>query len=313
MVALMLTKSPIGKDYESVPEENNMKRDLCRHFRVLAIRARESPNEKAKTLTSGNGFADRNMSSSYATLQSAPMDGARYPAANMNRNRKNATKTIAQVTGQSSRLAAVKLLALSSLFVLVACNNMRTPNPTNFTNAINHYLAMHGQACTSIGREFPIDVPASTPQSQYGFGPQLLALQQTGLVSEADSTAVVHGILDSLRGSTPPQPVRRYHLTPEGQKYFQQVPGIFGQTGGLCYGQKAVDSILKWTDPMTVGGRSQTEVRYTYKVIHLAGWAGRPEIQQVFPNIKATVDGASKTSETVGLQLTDNGWEVIGH
>jgi hypothetical protein len=49
--------------------------------------------------------------------------------------------------------------------------------------------------------------------------------------------------LDSLRGATPGS---RYRLTVEGQKYFQQVLGTFGQTGGLCYGQKTVDSVLKW-------------------------------------------------------------------
>ncbi len=84
--------------------------------------------------------------------------------------------------------------------------------------------------------------------------------------------------------------VGAYQLTTEGQKYFQQIPGTFGQTGGLCYGRKAVDSVLKWTDPVTTGGRSQTEVSYTYKIVNLAGWVGQPRIQQAFPNIKATVE-----------------------
>ena len=215
------------------------------------------------------------------------------------------------MAGQSSRRTVAKLIALSSLFVLVACNSVRTPNSTNFTSAINQYLAKHGQACTSIGREFPIDIPASVPQSQCGFGPQLSALQQAGLVSETDTTAVVHGMLDSLRGSAPPQPVRRYQLTAEGQKYFQQVPGTFGQTGGLCYGQKAVDSVFKWTDPVTTGGSSQTEVSYTYKIVNLAAWAERADIQQAFPDISAAVSGASKTNQIAGLQLTNEGWQLV--
>lgn len=205
------------------------------------------------------------------------------------------------------------LIAIASLFVLIGCNSVRKASAPNFTKAINDYLASHGEACTAIGRQFPIDIPALTPQSQYGFGPQLMALQQAGLVSETDTTAVVHGMLNSLHGPTPPQAVRRYQLTAEGQKNFRQVPGTFGQTGGLCFGQKAVDSVLKWTDPVGTDGHSQTEVTYTYKLANLAAWAEQPEIQGGFPDIKATVDGASKTNETVGLQLTDHGWEVAGH
>jgi len=205
------------------------------------------------------------------------------------------------------------LISLAGLMFLASCDGANRPSSANFARAIGQYLAQHGKVCTVIDRQFPIDVPASAPQSQYGFGPQLTALQQAGLVSETDTTAVVHGMLDPLRGSIPPQPVRRYQLTAEGRKYFQQVSGAFGQTGGLCYGQKAVDSVLKWTDPVTTGGSSQTEVSYTYKVVNLAGWAGQPEIQQAFPDIKATVDGISKASETAGLQLTNRGWQVVGH
>lgn len=209
----------------------------------------------------------------------------------------------------------MRTLPIASLVVLIllaACDSVRKPNAANFTQAINQSLAKHGETCTSIGRQFPIDIPASFPQSQNGFGPQLTALEGAGLVSETDTTAVVHGMLDSLRGTAPPQRVRRYQLTPEGQKYFKQVPGAFGQTGGFCYGQKIVDSVVKWSDPMTVNGASQTEITYTYRIANLAGWAEQPAIQQAFPDIKAAVDGTSKTSATVGLQLTDNGWEAVG-
>lgn len=204
------------------------------------------------------------------------------------------------------------LVSIAGLFFMTACNNVRKPSAANFTAAINQYLAKHGQTCTLIGRQFPIDIPASAPQAQYGFGPQLAPLQQASLVSEIDTTAVVHGMLDALRGSGAPQPVRRYQLTAEGQKYFQQVPSAFGPTGGFCYGQKTVDSVVKWSDPVTVDGNSQTEVAYTYKIANLAPWAEQPEIRQAFPDIKATVDGASKENETVELRLTNNGWEVVG-
>ncbi len=204
------------------------------------------------------------------------------------------------------------LIPLVGLFILVACNSARKPSAENFTGAINQYLAKHGEACTSIGRQFPIDIPASAQQSQYGFGPQLAALRRAGLVSETDTTTVVHGMLDALRCPTPLQPVKRFQLTADGQKYFQQVLGTFGQTGGICYGQKAVGSILKWGVPVTMGGYPQIEVTYTYKLVNLAPWAEESEIQQSFPDIAATVKAASKAKQNIGLRLTNNVWEVVG-
>jgi hypothetical protein len=110
------------------------------------------------------------------------------------------------------------LIPIAGLFLLSACNTARKPSAANFTTAINQYLAKHGQACTSIGRQFPVDVPKSVPGDSHGLDAKLASLQDAGLLSETDTTAVVHGLLDPLRGPAPPQPVRRYQLTAEGQK-----------------------------------------------------------------------------------------------
>jgi hypothetical protein len=172
---------------------------------------------------------------------------------------------------------------IAGFLVLTACNHIKKMNNGNFTKAVNQHLTKHGEACTMIGRQFPVDLPESEQKDQYGTGPQMAALEQAGLVRASNTTAVVHGMLDALRGSTPPQPVKRYDLTAEGKKYFHLIPGIFGQTGSFCYGKKAVDSIVKWTEPMTTGAYSQSEVTYTYKIVNLAGWAERPDVERVFP------------------------------
>lgn len=117
-------------------------------------------------------------------------------------------------------------------------------------------------------------------------------------------------MLDPLRGPTPPQPVKRYELTTGGKKYFQQIPGAFGQTCGFCYGQKSVDVIVKWTAPATAGTSSQTEVTYTYSIADLAPWADRPDVQREFGDVRSTVNGISKSNEIIDLQLTNRGWEV---
>ncbi len=204
------------------------------------------------------------------------------------------------------------LAFIAPLLSLTACSNIKKPSDANYTKAINQYLAKHGEICTSIGHSFPIDIPDSQQNDLYGVGPELAVLEQAGLVDGSKTTTVVHGMLDALRGSSPAQRVKRYQLTQEGKKYFRQAPGVFGQIGSFCYGQKVVDSIVKWTEPMTIGAYSQTEVTYTYKIANLASWAERPDVQRVFPDIRMMVSGTSKASQIAGLQLTNQGWEVPG-
>ena len=207
----------------------------------------------------------------------------------------------------------MRRLFISSLvvfFLLVACNDIKKPNDANFTKAINQYLAKHGHDCVFIGQTFPIDVPESEQRDQYGIAPEMVALEQAGLVHASNTTAVVHGMLDALQGPTPPQPVKRYDLTDEGKKYFRQTPDIFEKNGEFCYGQKMVDSIVKWTEPMTAWPSSQSEVTYTYKLVNLAAWAEQPGMQHAFLNIRTTIGGASKSDQIAGLQLTNKGWEV---
>jgi hypothetical protein len=204
------------------------------------------------------------------------------------------------------------LISVAGCLFLAACNDVKRPSPGNFTRAINLYLAKQADVCTASVRQFPVDVPRLEQKEQYGIGPKLAALEQAGLVHSSDTTAVVHGMLDPLQGSTSPQPVKRYDLTPEGKKYFQELPNPLGQTGAFCYGQKTVDSIVKWTEPMTMGAFSQTEVTYTYRIVNLSGWAQRPDVQHVFSDVRDTVNAASKTNQIAGLQLTNQGWEVLG-
>ena len=206
----------------------------------------------------------------------------------------------------------VCLVSIAGLVVLTACNDAKKPSDANLRRAINEYLVKHGQVCTVLDRQFPLDVPRSEQDAQLEIGPKLEALKQASLVQATDTTAVVHGMLDSLRGSRPPQPVRRYQLTAEGQKYFRQIPGTLGQPRGFCYGLKTVDSIVKWTEPAALGSVSQTEVTYTYKIANPAAWAERPDVQQAFPDIRANLNGASKTTELAGLELTSRRWQVPG-
>ncbi len=200
------------------------------------------------------------------------------------------------------------LFSLAAVLVLVGCHNEKKPNFYNFTKAINQHLAKHGQECAYFTQTFPIDVPAAELKEQSGTAPQMAALERAGLVRGSDTTAVIHGMMGSL-GASAPRPVRRYELTDQGRKYLQVKPGTFGQSSAFCYGQEEVASIVKWDEQTTQDGTSVTEVTYTYKVQQLADWAKQPDVKQVFPAIRSTVEEAG-TNQVVEVHLTSNGWEA---
>jgi hypothetical protein len=209
-------------------------------------------------------------------------------------------------------MRCIFLVSTLGLLAVTGCNNSKQPNEADFAKAINQYLVKHGTVCTVIGRQFPIDIPQAEERERFGIGPKLAALEQAGLLHASDTRAVLHGMLDPLRGSGPSQQGKRYEVTADGKRYIQLIPGTLGQVSGVCYGQKSVDSIVKWTEPVTPGASSQIEVTYTYKIVGLASWAALPEVQQAFSDIRTTANGTSKTTEVAGLQLTSKGWEVAG-
>lgn len=201
------------------------------------------------------------------------------------------------------------LFSLAAFLVLSGCSNEKKPNAVNFTKVINQYLARHGRVCTFFAQTFPIDIPISELKDQYGTAPQMAALEQANLVRGSNTIASIRGMMGAL-GQSAPRPVRRYDLTDEGRKYFQMKPGVLGQSGAFCYGQKTVDSIVEWTKPTAMGPNMQSEVAYTYKIADLAPWAKEVPVQQAFGDIRSTVSGISRDDEIAGLQLTNQGWEV---
>ncbi len=200
----------------------------------------------------------------------------------------------------------LSLIFLAGTVFFTGCENAKKPSDSNFRKAVNQYLGSHGKACMWIGGPFPIDVSQAGQKLESGIGGQMAVLEAAGLVRSSDMVAPAPGIF----GPGAPRRVKRYQPTEVGKKYLQQAPGVFGQIVGFCYGDKTVDSIVKWTEPVAMGGGSQSEVSYTYKIANLAPWAERADIQREFGDVRTTVNGTSKSIEIAGLQLTNQGWEV---
>jgi len=200
----------------------------------------------------------------------------------------------------------LSLTLFAGILFLTACSNPKTPNDDNFRKAINQYLQAHGQACTWIGQGFPVDISETRLNSGFGIDSKMAVLERAGLVQ---STAAVVRVPEVF-GPSIQRHVRRYQPTNAGKQYLQQTQAALGQTAGFCYGTKAVDSIVKWTQPAVIGPATQSEVTYTYTITNLAPWAQRPDIQDQFGDIRTTIAGISKANELAGLQLTNRGWEV---
>lgn len=200
-----------------------------------------------------------------------------------------------------------KMLIASSLIVFSGCNSAKKPNEANLKNAIDQYLTTQNRACVTVDGQFPHDVPV---RHESGTAAELAALEHAGLVQSVKTTAVVRSLANSLSLSPQkPEPVKRYTVSAEGQRYFQKVLDVSGRLDGFCYGHEAVASIVNWTEPQTRGGYTETTVIYTGKVPDLAAWARLPEIEQAFPSIQTTLDNVAK-NQTVALHLTDQGWVV---
>lgn len=96
----------------------------------------------------------------------------------------------------------VSVALIACMLALTACDSAKDPSDNNFRTAVNQYLAKHGESCTGIGRQFPVDVTDSEPKLQSDTATQMAVLEQAGLVSSSNMTAVVHGMLDALHGPT---------------------------------------------------------------------------------------------------------------
>jgi hypothetical protein len=200
------------------------------------------------------------------------------------------------------------MLIATSLIVVSGCRNPTKPNATNLRNAIDQYLPTQNRACVTLDGQFSHDVPIG---DKSGSAAELAALEHAGLVQSVNTSAVVGSLASSLSLSPQkPEPVKRYTVSAEGQKYFQKVLDVSGRLDGFCFGHEKVASIVNWTEPETQGSYSETTVTYTGKVPDVAAWAKLSDVQQAFPSIKTTLSDVGQ-NQTVALHLTNKGWVVV--
>ena len=74
----------------------------------------------------------------------------------------------------------------------------------------------------------------------------------------------------------------------------------------LCYGQRVIDEIINFTEPVDVRGVTLSSVKYKFTVSDVAGWAKLPEVYLRYPHIETYIAETSEDKDD--LVLSDNGW-----
>ena len=206
---------------------------------------------------------------------------------------------------------ALCVMVLGTL-LLFGCGSKNDANEKNLSDATNASLVKKGQLCLGIATKWPVDLQDSDRGTGSVKGSEMATLEKIGLVRSQETQTEV----TPLSGARPVKvKVLRYELTDDGKKFYQEkdAPGLIGQKesrGDICFGQQALDTVIKTEGPITIGDRKEMTLYYTYKIANLADWAKSPDVQSTFPGIVSTINGAGKTTLNQNLILTDHGWEA---
>ena len=206
------------------------------------------------------------------------------------------------------KISVPYVMVLGTLF-LAGCGSKSDANVKDLSDATNAYLAKKGQLCLGISTKWPVDLQDSDQRAGNVKASEMASLEKVGLVRSQNAEAEY----TTLSGRPAKTKVLRYELTDEGKKFYREkdVVGLGPRKealGDICFGQQALDSVVKTEGPIAVGDKKQVTLYYTYKIENLAEWARNPDIQKAFPGIVPTINAAGKTTLNQNLTLTDQGW-----
>jgi hypothetical protein len=203
------------------------------------------------------------------------------------------------------------IMVLETL-LLVGCGTKNDATEKNLSKATNAYLVKKGQLCLGLAAKWPVDLQDSDRGPGIVRGSQMAALEKVGLVRSHETETEITPLSGTRSVKVE---VLRYELTDDGKKFYQEkeAAGLIGQKesrGDICFGQQALDTVVRTEGPIAVGDKKEMTLYYRYKIENLADWAKSPDVQNAFPGILSTLNGAGKTTLNQNLVLTDHGWEA---
>jgi hypothetical protein len=194
----------------------------------------------------------------------------------------------------------VTLLAVAAAHANVPA----APSQKSLKPAVRKYLEEKGNFC--LGKfEWPIAVSDEDRKTGTNNALQMPVLEKLGLVVASDSAG--------------DPSIRNYSLTEEGQKYYLTKQTITVNSAGqrirhpgdLCPAKLELDKVVAWDPPSVVDGKTQTTVKYTYRIAKAADWTQDPEVRTEFPMIARSMDCAGSQQLMQLFAWSDHGWVAL--
>jgi hypothetical protein len=174
-----------------------------------------------------------------------------------------------------------------------------------FAAAISAELARSGRLCVEE-TNWPVAPNIFDP----GHRDRLDALARVGLVRAVQAQADRPGF-----GLGPRATEIRYELTEAGRAAARPIErGLLSRPGAeaLCYGRRALEEVVNWEGPMTMGGYAEARVLYRYRVDHAAPWATDAGLRKAYPALARDFGSDAERQEIIVLKRTANGWSARG-
>jgi hypothetical protein len=218
--------------------------------------------------------------------------------------------------------------AASAMCVTGAQAGMMKPKPKELTQAVQAFLADHGDLCLAM-YTWPRDVTPEDRQANSNEAVQMPVLERLGIVRSVElrepaaretPIALAHAQPSAPVSPqlAPPEPTKRYSLTPKGKQYFQRKRRITLDShsqpevhdADFCVAHLTLDKVIRWSPPEPVHDRLETVVKYTYH-IKAAPFLSDPEARKVFPMVDRIVHGAGSLMMAATVQLQDGRWVPV--
>ena len=187
---------------------------------------------------------------------------------------------------------------------LISCNGKRAATKSNFKVAIQDEL---DKQPVCILTTLPYDVPSWNGQLKTDNNME--ALLRAGLVKRTQMM-VAPSVGAMLEGNSPkPVPGYRYEVAESARKYMMEVRNAMGGTSAeLCYANKKVDEVVRFTEHAPVNGMTASQVTYTWKPTNIADWARNADVETRFNTAQFLRAADSPQQAQMDLVLSNDGW-----
>lgn len=205
-------------------------------------------------------------------------------------------------------------LALAASFA--NANTAAVPDRAEAATVVAKYLADHGDFC--LGKmDWPVDISALDERAHSRDVIQMPVLESLGLVRSGAATAMRVEGADAEEGGAPvPVAVKRYELTPLGERFMRDREVMVARAEGdlrvrrrdLCAAHLALAEVVAIAPGDGPRGFVAT---YTYEA-QPASWATAADFQHAFPMAARVIDGSRQMQLKQAFEWADGAWRPAG-